>query len=186
MPKQILLVDDSVTIHRVVEITFAREDYQITALKSADEAINKAKDLRPVIEKLVTLSRRGAKDLHARRQALAQIKDADQVTNQVEQCVCPLLSGLVRLPIAAHIERDDVVASLSQDRDLLAPGVPEFGKAMTEQQERASPLLGHMYPQTVRFNTSMRHPIQVNRCVIRCHGIAPFPVKQLLPHSIQT
>ena len=40
----------------------------------------KAKDLRPVIEKLVTLSRRGTKDLHARRQALAQIKDADQVT----------------------------------------------------------------------------------------------------------
>ena len=40
----------------------------------------KAKDLRPVIEKLVTLSRRGAADLHARRQALAQIKDADQVT----------------------------------------------------------------------------------------------------------
>jgi len=40
----------------------------------------KAKDLRPVIEKLVTLSRRGSSDLHARRQALAQIKDADQVT----------------------------------------------------------------------------------------------------------
>jgi len=40
----------------------------------------KAKDLRPVIEKLVTLSRRGAKDLHARRQALAQIKDDAQVT----------------------------------------------------------------------------------------------------------
>ena len=40
----------------------------------------KAKDLRPVIEKLVTLSRRGPADLHARRQALAQIKDADQVT----------------------------------------------------------------------------------------------------------
>src|SRR6201998_4792156 len=40
----------------------------------------KAKDLRPVIEKLVTLSRRGGKDLHARRQALAQIKDEAQVT----------------------------------------------------------------------------------------------------------
>src|ERR1700744_2057610 len=40
----------------------------------------KAKDLRPGIEKMITLSRRGAKDLHARRQALAQIKDADQVT----------------------------------------------------------------------------------------------------------
>src|SRR4051812_952841 len=47
MPKQILLVDDSVTIHRVVEITFAREDYQITAVKSGDEAIARAKDLRP-------------------------------------------------------------------------------------------------------------------------------------------
>jgi large subunit ribosomal protein L17 len=33
----------------------------------------KAKDLRPVIEKLVTLGKRG--DLHARRQAISQIKD---------------------------------------------------------------------------------------------------------------
>jgi large subunit ribosomal protein L17 len=37
----------------------------------------KAKDLRPVVEKLVTLGKRG--DLHARRQAIAQIKDADLV-----------------------------------------------------------------------------------------------------------
>ena len=39
----------------------------------------KAKTIRPVMEKLVTLSRRGPKDLHARRQALAQIRDEDQV-----------------------------------------------------------------------------------------------------------
>src|SRR5579863_2605712 len=39
----------------------------------------KAKELRPVVEKLVTLSRRGGSDLHARRQALAQIKDEVQV-----------------------------------------------------------------------------------------------------------
>ena len=32
----------------------------------------KAKDLRPVVEKLVTLGKRG--DLHARRQAIAQIR----------------------------------------------------------------------------------------------------------------
>ncbi len=37
----------------------------------------KAKDLRPVVEKLVTLGKRG--DLHARRQALAQIRDNDLV-----------------------------------------------------------------------------------------------------------
>jgi large subunit ribosomal protein L17 len=40
----------------------------------------KAKELRPVVEKLVTLSRRGAKNLHARRQAITQIGDEAQVT----------------------------------------------------------------------------------------------------------
>src|ERR687894_1366666 len=33
----------------------------------------KAKDLRPVVEKLITLGKRG--DLHARRQAIAEIRD---------------------------------------------------------------------------------------------------------------
>ncbi|HEY7958146.1 MAG TPA: response regulator [Polyangia bacterium] len=45
--KQILLIDDSVTIQRVVEITFAREDYTVTAVKSADEGIQRARDLKP-------------------------------------------------------------------------------------------------------------------------------------------
>ena len=40
----------------------------------------KAKELRPVVEKLVTLSRRGSKDLHARRQLIAQVGDEAQVT----------------------------------------------------------------------------------------------------------
>lgn len=38
----------------------------------------KAKDLRPQVEKLITLGKRG--DLHARRQALSVLKDADLVT----------------------------------------------------------------------------------------------------------
>lgn len=33
----------------------------------------KAKDLRPIVEKLITLGKRG--DLHARRQAISQIRD---------------------------------------------------------------------------------------------------------------
>ena len=37
----------------------------------------KAKDLRPVVEKLVTLAKRG--DLHARRQAIAQLRDLGTV-----------------------------------------------------------------------------------------------------------
>lgn len=34
----------------------------------------KAKDLRPIVEKLVTLGKRG--DLHARRQAISEVRDA--------------------------------------------------------------------------------------------------------------
>jgi large subunit ribosomal protein L17 len=37
----------------------------------------KAKDLRPVVEKLITLGKRG--DLHARRQAVAELRDVAMV-----------------------------------------------------------------------------------------------------------
>ena len=37
----------------------------------------KAKDLRPIVEKLVTLGKRG--DLHARRQAIAEMRDISMV-----------------------------------------------------------------------------------------------------------
>ncbi len=42
----------------------------------------KAKDLRPVVEKLVTLGKRG--DLHARRQALAKLGDAAMVKKLID------------------------------------------------------------------------------------------------------
>ena len=37
----------------------------------------KAKELRPIVERLVTLAKRG--DLHARRQAISQVRDVTQV-----------------------------------------------------------------------------------------------------------
>jgi large subunit ribosomal protein L17 len=42
----------------------------------------KAKDLRPVVEKLITLGKRG--DLHARRQAVAKIRDIAMVKKLFE------------------------------------------------------------------------------------------------------
>ena len=37
----------------------------------------KAKELRPIVEKLITLAKRG--DLHARRQAISSVRDVEQV-----------------------------------------------------------------------------------------------------------
>ena len=42
----------------------------------------KAKELRPIVEKLITLGKRG--DLHARRQAIAQVGDEVMVTKLFE------------------------------------------------------------------------------------------------------
>jgi len=40
--------------------------------------VPKAKDLRPIVEKLITLGKRG--DLHARRQAISRLQDLDMVS----------------------------------------------------------------------------------------------------------
>ena len=42
----------------------------------------KAKDLRPIVEKLVTLGKRG--DLHARRIAISRLRDADLVKKLID------------------------------------------------------------------------------------------------------
>jgi CheY-like chemotaxis protein len=47
MARQILVVEDSVTIQRAVAISFAREDYAVTTAKSVDEGLAKAKQTKP-------------------------------------------------------------------------------------------------------------------------------------------
>ncbi|MBM2839168.1 MAG: Response regulatory protein [Deltaproteobacteria bacterium] len=49
MPKQILLADDSITIQKVIALTFAGEDYKITAVNNGVDALAKARELRPDI-----------------------------------------------------------------------------------------------------------------------------------------
>jgi large subunit ribosomal protein L17 len=50
----------------------------------------KAKDLRPVVEKLITLGRRG--DLHARRLAMSQIRD-DAMVKKLFEVLGPRYKG---------------------------------------------------------------------------------------------
>ena len=47
MSARILVADDSVTIQKVVELTFSKEDFVLTQARSGEEAIRKAKEMRP-------------------------------------------------------------------------------------------------------------------------------------------
>ena len=49
MAKKILLAEDSVTIQKVIEMTFTAEDYSVTAVTSGDEALAQAKEVKPDI-----------------------------------------------------------------------------------------------------------------------------------------
>jgi CheY-like chemotaxis protein len=47
MPKKLLLADDSVTIQKVVAIALAHEDVALTSVNNGEDALTRARDLRP-------------------------------------------------------------------------------------------------------------------------------------------
>ena len=47
MSARILVADDSVTIQKVVELTFSKEDFTLIQARSGEEALRKAKEVRP-------------------------------------------------------------------------------------------------------------------------------------------
>ena len=63
------------TAHRTA--MFANMSASLIKHEQIVTTLPKAKELRPVVEKLVTLAKRG--DLHARRQAISQVRDVEQV-----------------------------------------------------------------------------------------------------------
>jgi len=85
----------------------------------------KAKDLRPVVEKLVTLAKRG--DLHARRQAMAQVRDLGLVKKLFE-VIGPRYKdrqgGYTRVLKAGFRYGDDAPLGVIEfvDRDVTARG----------------------------------------------------------------
>ena len=85
----------------------------------------KAKDLRPIIEKLVTLGKRG--DLHARRQAIAEIRDVAMVKKLFE-VLGPRYKerhgGYTRILKAGFRHGDNAAVGVIEfvDRDVAAKG----------------------------------------------------------------
>ena len=63
------------TSHRTA--MFANMSASLIKHEQIVTTLPKAKELRPIVEKLVTLAKRG--DLHARRQAISAVRDVEQV-----------------------------------------------------------------------------------------------------------
>ena len=97
----------------------------------------KAKDLRPIVEKLVTLGKRG--DLHARRQAISQIKDVAMVKKLFE-VIGPRYKdrngGYTRVLKAGFRHGDNAAAAVIEfvERDVDAKGL-DSGPVQEKQAE---------------------------------------------------
>jgi large subunit ribosomal protein L17 len=85
----------------------------------------KAKELRPFVEKLVTLAKKG--DLHARRQAISQVRDIAQV-GKLFTTIGPRYSaragGYIRVLKAGFRHGDNAAMAVIEfvDRDVSAKG----------------------------------------------------------------
>lgn len=100
----------------------------------------KAKDLRPIVEKLVTLGKKG--DLHARRQAIAQIKDVALVA-KVFSILAPRYKdrhgGYTRVLKAGFRYGDNAPMAVIEfvDRDVTAKG-KDSGPVLAEEDDAAA------------------------------------------------
>ncbi|MGH7003018.1 MAG: 50S ribosomal protein L17 [Alphaproteobacteria bacterium] len=95
----------------------------------------KAKDLRPIVERLITLGKRGG--LHARRQALATLKDAkltDKLFTTLAERYKTRSGGYTRVLKAGFRFGDAAPAAVIEfvDRDLAAKGLDSGPKAEAE------------------------------------------------------
>lgn len=101
----------------------------------------KAKDLRPIVEKLVTLGKRG--DLHARRQAIAQIKDVGLV-GKLFDVLGPRYKnrhgGYTRVLKAGFRYGDNAAMAVIEfvDRDIEAKGKDSGPVTVGEEEEAAA------------------------------------------------
>jgi large subunit ribosomal protein L17 len=99
----------------------------------------KAKELRPIVEKLITLGKRG--DLHARRQAISQMKDETQV-QKLFGVLGPRYKdrqgGYIRILKAGYRYGDNAPVAVIElvDRDVAAKGL-DSGPVIEREDEDA-------------------------------------------------
>jgi len=99
----------------------------------------KAKDLRPVVERLITIGKRGG--LHARRQAIARLQDAklaDKLLTTLAERYASRPGGYTRILKAGYRYGDDAAMAIIElvERDPDAKG-QDSGPVMTDENEEA-------------------------------------------------
>ena len=101
----------------------------------------KAKDLRPIVEKLVTLGKRG--DLHARRQVITQIGN-EGVVSRLFETIAPRYAtrngGYLRIMKAGFRHGDNAAMAVIEfvDRDTSAKGAGDRARVEAEGNEDAA------------------------------------------------
>ncbi|WP_018699140.1 50S ribosomal protein L17 [Amorphus coralli] len=97
----------------------------------------KAKELRPVVERLVTLAKRG--DLHARRQAVSQVRDVAAVTKLFDTLgprMADRPGGYIRIMKAGYRHGDSAPVAVIEfvDRDPEARGAADRARLVAEEE----------------------------------------------------
>ena len=99
----------------------------------------KAKDLRPVVEKLITLAKQGT--LHARRQAVSQIQDETQAKKLFDVLAARYKDrqgGYIRVMKAGFRHGDNAPVAVIEfvDRDVTAKG-KDSGPSLKKEEAEA-------------------------------------------------
>ena len=111
------------TSHRTA--MFANMAASLIKHEQITTTLPKSKELRPFVEKLVTLAKKG--DLHARRQAISQVRDVPQV-GKLFETLGPRYSerngGYIRIMKAGFRHGDNAPMAVIEfvDRDVEAKG----------------------------------------------------------------
>jgi large subunit ribosomal protein L17 len=97
--------------------------------------VPKAKEIRPIVEKLVTLGKRG--DLHARRQALSQIQDKDAVKKLFDAIAARYATrngGYLRIMRVGYRFGDNAPMAIIEfvERDVTAKGAADKARVAAE------------------------------------------------------
>ena len=101
----------------------------------------KAKDLRPVVEKLITLGKRGG--LHARRQAIAEVRDV-AVVRKLFDVIGPRYKerngGYTRIIKAGFRHGDSAAIAVIElvDRDESAKGAADLARVEAARSEETA------------------------------------------------